>query len=46
MHQGKETKATEKLLQQMLQTEKESFDDESCDLVIGMLFQHTKLKLF
>ncbi|PSS28829.1 Pentatricopeptide repeat-containing protein [Actinidia chinensis var. chinensis] len=39
MHQARETEAAEKLLQRMLQTGKESLpDDESYDLVIGMLF--------
>ncbi|XP_047321618.1 pentatricopeptide repeat-containing protein At1g26460, mitochondrial [Impatiens glandulifera] len=38
MHQAKETAAAEKLLERMLQTTKESMpDDESFDLVIGML---------
>lgn len=40
MHQAKETEAAEKLLERMLQTGKESMpDDESFDLVIGMLLQ-------
>lgn len=38
MHQARETEAAEKLLERMLQTDKESLpDDESYDLVIGML---------
>ncbi|KAJ0095823.1 hypothetical protein Patl1_16671 [Pistacia atlantica] len=39
MYQARETEAAQKLLQRMLQTGKESLpDDESYDLVIGMLF--------
>ncbi|KAI8021283.1 Pentatricopeptide repeat-containing protein [Camellia lanceoleosa] len=38
MYQARETEAAEKLLERMLQTDKESLpDDESYDLVIGML---------
>lgn len=39
MHQARETLAAEKLLERMLQSGNEAFpDDESFDLVIGMLF--------
>ncbi|XP_031274453.1 pentatricopeptide repeat-containing protein At1g26460, mitochondrial [Pistacia vera] len=39
MYRARETEAAQKLLQRMLQTGKESLpDDESYDLVIGMLF--------
>ncbi|KAJ4961761.1 hypothetical protein NE237_021671 [Protea cynaroides] len=39
MYQARETEAAEKLIERMLQTGKESLpDDESYDLVIGMLF--------
>ncbi|XP_044489238.1 pentatricopeptide repeat-containing protein At1g26460, mitochondrial-like [Mangifera indica] len=39
MYHARETEAAEKLLQRMLQSKKESLpDDESYDLVIGMLF--------
>ncbi|OVA00786.1 Pentatricopeptide repeat [Macleaya cordata] len=39
MYQARETQAAEKLIERMLQTGKESMpDDESYDLVIGMLF--------
>ncbi|KAF7124783.1 hypothetical protein RHSIM_Rhsim12G0135900 [Rhododendron simsii] len=39
MHQARETAAAEKLIERMLQSGKESLpDDESYDLVIGMLF--------
>ncbi|XWS64193.1 hypothetical protein CRYUN_Cryun06bG0165200 [Craigia yunnanensis] len=44
MHQAKETDAAEKLLERMLQGGTESLpDDESYDLVIGMLFETQKI---